>query len=139
MGGYLHLSLATCGAGAAVAGAVCSLAAATGGGGASRAAGISLRGLAGQRLARKPKWRTRMKPLGRTWSRKRRTSSSQSAPADACPGTRAVAGSVGIRCTEKALQKAANHSARQAGIMQRLGTHTLRYTPLSARRLAKMA
>ena len=40
---------------------------------------------------------------------------------------------------EKALQKAANHSARQAGIMQRLGTHTLRYTPLSARRLAKMA
>ena len=31
-----------------------------------------------ERLARKPKWRTRMKPSGRTWSKKRRMNSSES-------------------------------------------------------------
>ena len=57
MGGYLHSPLATLGAG--VEGMDWSLASAACGGGASRAARISLRRLARQRLARKPKWRTR--------------------------------------------------------------------------------
>ena len=35
-----------------------------------------------ERLARKPKWRTRMKPSGRTWSKKRRMNSSGSSVID---------------------------------------------------------
>ena len=50
-------------------------------------------------------------------------------PAGACPRTRAVARSVGIRCTRMPCQNAVNQAARQAGIMKRVGTHTLRHTP----------
>ncbi len=103
--GHLQVPLVALGAGVAAQGAVSALAAGACGDGASRATRISPRRRVRQRLARKPKWRTRMKPLGRTWSRKRRTSSSRVSASGRLPRTRAVAGSVGIRCTRKSCRK----------------------------------
>ena len=70
-----------------------------------------------------------MKPLGRTGSRKRRTSSSP-VSASGRLSTDPRGGAVRRhQVHENALQNAANQAARQAGIMQRVGTHTLRHTP----------
>ena len=140
MGGHLQAPLVALGAGVAVAECGFRLGRRACGDVATGATRISPRCQARQRLVRKPKWRTPMKPLGRTWSRKRRTSSS---PVSASrrlftdPSCGAVRRH---RLHENALRNAVNQAARQAGIMQRVGTHTpAAHPPLSARGLAKAA
>ena len=140
MGGHLQAPLVALGAGVAVAECGFRLGRRACGDVATGATRISPRCQARQRLVRKPKWRTRMKPLGRTWSRKPRTSSSP-VSASRRLSTDPSCGAVRRhRLHENALRNAVNQAARQAGIMQRVGTHTpAAHPPLSARGLAKAA
>ena len=64
---------------------------------------------------------------------------STSFPADAYPQTRAVVRVRPHHMHGKVLQNAVNQAARQAGIMKRVGTHTLRHTPFVSPGLAKGA
>ena len=129
MGGHQQAPLVALGAGVAVAECGFRLGRRACGDVATGATRISPRCQARQRLVRKPKWRTRMKPLGRTWSKKPRTSSSPVSASRRLSTDRSCGAVRRHRLHENALRNAVNQAARQVDIMQRLWTHTLRHTP----------